>query len=397
MREIKSGILLIICLSIIGLVTGRASAQQEILLPIGGGVYHMITSPVLPQDPDPQVSLTDDLGAYDKTQWRLFRYNPANSSYDELKSPLWDPIEDDFNFGRGYWIISRNTITIDVQGDPTVVNQITLKSDGDGWNQIGNIYLQDFTIGMSPNCNLRVAPVGGPSYQLNDLDNPYTHVTLKEYIGGISYADIGDDDGEMLETGKGYWLKNISGQDVILSFDPVGLTSVSTTSFANFPSQDFFIRVAQQEDPPDPPPSIESSFSVSYGDGSSSGGGGCFIATAAYGDYYHPRVQLLREFRDRYLSTNSIGRFFMDMYYRNSPILANFMVKCKPIKALVRFTLVPVIGISAMISKMNTDGLLMVLCFSFLGSFLFLRLRRGVWEECNLTFSGREKEGKRKI
>ncbi|MFB0508157.1 MAG: hypothetical protein ACETWT_15635, partial [Thermodesulfobacteriota bacterium] len=222
----------ILWLSIIGFTAGRVFAQQDVILPITGGVYHMITSPVVPQDPDPQVSLEDDLGPYDEIQWRLFRYDPAQTQYVELKSPDWSQ-EQDFDFGRGYWIISRNPTDIDIQGDPAVVNFIILKGDGDGWNQIGNIYLQDFTIGLYPNCNLTVTPAaGGPTYQLNDWNspNPYTHFTLKEYAGGLSYTDIGDDVGEKLETGKGYWLKNTSGQDVVLSFLPAGLTSVSSAN-----------------------------------------------------------------------------------------------------------------------------------------------------------------------
>jgi len=337
----------------------------------------MISSPVLPEDPDPQVNLADDLDVYDKTQWRFFRWDPVHSRYIELKTPDWSG-EQDFDYGRGYWIISRNTRTIDIQGAPRVVDEIVLKGDGDGWNQIGNIYLQDFAIGMFPNCNLLVTPIsGGLPYQLNNPSNPYTHVTLKEYTGGLSYTDIGDEAGENLETGKGYWLKNIYGEDVILEFNPAGLTSISTTNATNLPGQDFFARVAQQEDPPDPPPAIESSSSGSFSGGSGGGGGGCFIATATYGEYDHPRVQLLRELRDRYLLKNSFGRIFVDMYYRYSPPLARFVTNRKPIKALVRFSLMPVIGISAIVSKMNTYGFLIVMVFPLLGSFFFLRRRTG--------------------
>ena len=396
MEKIKLVVILIVCFAFFGFILGDASAE-EINLTITGGVYRMITSPVMPEDPDPQVSLADDLGAYDETQWRFFRYNPARGDYDELKSPDWDPIEDNFYFGRGYWIISKDTKTIDIQGDPAgAVNQITLHWEGDGWNQIGNIYSQNFTIGMFPNCNLWVEPEKpGPSemaYQLNDPNNPYTYVTLQEYIGGVSYTDIGDEAGEMLETGKGYWLKNTYSKDLTISFAPAGLSSVSTTNSDNFMNQDFFARVAEQEVPPDPPAGIEGPSSASSGSGS----GGCFIATAAYGDYHHPHVGPLRKFKNRYLLRNSFGKMLVGMYYRYSPALARFVARRESIKALIRFNLTPIAGASAVLSKMNICGFLLVVAFSFLGSFFFLRGRKEAWGEWNLKLSGKMRKEKKR-
>ena len=49
--------------------------------------------------------------------------------------------------------------------------------------------------------------------------------------------------------------------------------------------------------------------------------GGCYIATMAYGDYDHPQVLILRDFRDSYLSKSMIGRQFIAFYYRVSPTL----------------------------------------------------------------------------
>jgi len=298
MGKSKLTVIVIVCFALIGFILGAVSAE-EIRLPIAGGVYHMITSPVLPEDPDPQASLADNLGPYDKTQWRFFRYGydpddpeGKRSKYFELKTDWSD--EHNFEFGKGYWIISRNPTEIDIEGEPVGErNWIILERKGDGWNQVGNIYLEDFTIGMFPNCNLWVIPVsGGTWYQLNDQNNLYTYYTLEEYAGGSDYNHIGDDPGEVLETGKGYWLRNVWREDVILFFDPAGLTSLSTTNSTNFPGQDFFARIAQQQDPPDPPPVIESSSSVSFS--GSSGGGGCFIATTAYGYYVQPCLSEVR-------------------------------------------------------------------------------------------------------
>ena len=77
--------------------------------------------------------------------------------------------------------------------------------------------------------------------------------------------------------------------------------------------------------------------------GDSGGGGGCFIATAAYGSYLDPHVYVLRNFRDRYLLTNSLGQAFVDSYYRYSPPVADFISKHETIKLAARWALTPVV------------------------------------------------------
>lgn len=71
------------------------------------------------------------------------------------------------------------------------------------------------------------------------------------------------------------------------------------------------------------------------------GGGGCFIATAAYGSYLHPKVRILREFRDRWLLTNGPGRLFVDLYYRCSPPLANCIARHEWLRSSARLLLAP--------------------------------------------------------
>ena len=73
------------------------------------------------------------------------------------------------------------------------------------------------------------------------------------------------------------------------------------------------------------------------------GGGLCFIATAAYGSPLHPYVETLRDFRDRYLVSNKLGRKFIDLYYKYSPSVASFIARHKPLKIAVRIYLLPVI------------------------------------------------------
>jgi len=393
MRKNRLVAILIVSFLSLGLIMAKVSAQE---IPpawhLDGGVYNMMSSPYMPEDRDPQVSLVDNLGPYDETQWRFFRYDPELGRYAELKSPDWNPIKHDFNFGRGYWIISRNSTEIDIEGIPVGQNWLILEHEGDGWNQIGNIFDYDFPI-----VNLEVARISDPfnTVQLIDpVNNDLTYVTLQEFENGsYSYIDIPAPGKTTLEVGKGYWLRVREGvnEDVVLWFIVRGPSALSKEIYL---SEVFLERVAQQENPPDPPPAVETSSSVSFSGGS--GGGGCFIATTAYRDYDHPKVQLLREFRDRYLLRNSFGRVFVGMYYRYSPSLARFVANRQPIMSLVRFSLMPVIGISVMVSKINVYGFLIVVGFPLLGSFIFLRRRKGAWGRCKPEFSGKSREGERK-
>jgi hypothetical protein len=367
-------LILIVGFSLMGVLAGEAYAE-EIILPVEGGSYHMISSPVLPENPDPKVSLKDDLGPYRKIRWRLFRYDTIQGKYVELTTPDWGP-EHDFDFGRGYWIISKNPTDIDIQGDLVGNNWIILEHEGNGWNQIGNIFDYDFPI-----AGLYVARESAPLDQRQLIDanvNDLTYVTLQDFDNG-SYADIPTVGKNNLEVGKGYWLRVNEGvgEDVILYFV---VRESSVQSEETYLSEQFLERLAQQEDPPNPPPGVASSSSVSLGGGS--GGGGCFIATATYGKYSHPNVQILRKLRDRYLTTNGFGRIWVDVYYRYSPAAAKLVARNNTTKALVRFILVPIVGMSGIVSKMDIYGFFIFLALPLLGS-LFL-LKKGAWETSKL-------------
>lgn len=72
-------------------------------------------------------------------------------------------------------------------------------------------------------------------------------------------------------------------------------------------------------------------------------GGGCFIATAAYGSYMEPHVMVLRNFRDKYLLTNAPGRAFVAFYYRTSPPIADFIRQQETLKIITRILLTPIV------------------------------------------------------
>lgn len=70
---------------------------------------------------------------------------------------------------------------------------------------------------------------------------------------------------------------------------------------------------------------------------------GCFIATAAFGYYLAPQVQSLRDFRDRFLVTNTPGRAFVRWYYHTSPPIADFVREHAAARSAVRASLYPVV------------------------------------------------------
>lgn len=77
------------------------------------------------------------------------------------------------------------------------------------------------------------------------------------------------------------------------------------------------------------------------GDGSS--GGGCFIATAAYGSYLHEDVVVLREFRDQVLMQYSLGRRAVELYYAYSPPIADRIAQSPSLKLITRVLLTPLV------------------------------------------------------
>ncbi|MDH5466520.1 MAG: hypothetical protein OEY25_03790 [Candidatus Aminicenantes bacterium] len=69
----------------------------------------------------------------------------------------------------------------------------------------------------------------------------------------------------------------------------------------------------------------------------------CFIATAAYGSPLHPYVNVLRDFRDKYLMPNTLGQSFVDVYYKYSPFVADIIAKHKALKIAVQIHLLPLV------------------------------------------------------
>jgi len=76
---------------------------------------------------------------------------------------------------------------------------------------------------------------------------------------------------------------------------------------------------------------------------SGGGGGGCFIATAAYGSSLDKHIAVLKNFRDKYLLTNFAGKAFLNLYYKYSPSAADFIRRHDTARAATRFVLTSII------------------------------------------------------
>jgi hypothetical protein len=88
------------------------------------------------------------------------------------------------------------------------------------------------------------------------------------------------------------------------------------------------------------------------------GGGGCFIATAAFGSPMEKHVEILRDFRDRVLLNSSAGKAFVQFYYRTSPAIADKIAPSEGLRFITRAMLMPVIGVAWLIVHL---GMLMTM------------------------------------
>jgi hypothetical protein len=86
---------------------------------------------------------------------------------------------------------------------------------------------------------------------------------------------------------------------------------------------------------------------------SGSGGGGCFIATAAYGSPISPRyISCVSSVTDFCMKTALVA--VMDIYYRDSPAMAEFISRHESVKVMVRLSLLPVVGMSWVALKLGS-------------------------------------------
>ena len=87
-------------------------------------------------------------------------------------------------------------------------------------------------------------------------------------------------------------------------------------------------------------------------------------------------MKILRDFRDRFLVHNSLGKSLVHLYYAYSPPMADFIAKHDSLKAVVRVSLFPVVAVSwavLNIGPVSTLALMFLLVSGFIGIIWFRR------------------------
>jgi len=367
----------------IGFIVGTSIPDNGVVIGAGSSTYdfQMVSFYQFPDDP----SVTSILGLstpLDTTSYRIGTYDTLSGSYIEYDDGL--TIEP----GRGYWFLCRDGLSITVNGVPCTCTQaveVEMKynsATGDGWNMIGPPNPADYTwseveiVVYDSSGNIVYGPASIGSLASG---NPYINILLYRYSNeGLYYSDT-----TRVEQCKGYWVEVKQG-NVYLRFTS-GAQVAQGASGLKVMLADFFDRahrwsrkwilstpvaLANGGGPPAPPGDFYSPRTA--------GGGGCFIATAAYGSPLMPHVQILRAFRDRFFCQNRLGNFLVKAYYRYSPPMAHYITLHNNVKQMVRLGLLPVVTMAWISLKMGSAAiiaLVLVLMLTAAG-FLFRRIRR---------------------
>lgn len=160
------------------------------------GSYRLISIPLNLESGRISQVLADDLGAYERTIWRLMRYQ--NGNYQEYTV---GDIED-FAPGKSYWLITKNAAKIDAgPGYSTATDSNFVIQIQPGWNMIGNPF---------------AFPVKWDTIiSHGDIEAPVTYSGQGNDTQGFVYNQT------ILNPWEGYLVRNLMDQSTFIEIPPV--------------------------------------------------------------------------------------------------------------------------------------------------------------------------------
>ena len=190
-----------------------------------------------------------------------------------------------------------------------------------------------------------------PSIAIDSSDNVH-----------ISYSDGDNEDLKYTTDASGEWVaETVDSEGSVGWFPSIAIDSNNRPRISYFDDTNDDLKYARAT--PDIEDDTESGWT-------------CFIATAAYGSFMAPHVEILRKFRDRFLLSNTAGKIFVRLYYTYSPPMADFIAKNDRLRAMVRISLLPVVGVSWIALKIGpvaTAALMLIFISCFIGLVWFRR------------------------
>lgn len=96
-------------------------------------------------------------------------------------------------------------------------------------------------------------------------------------------------------------------------------------------------------------------------------GGGCLIATAAFGSELSSQVQMLREIRDNKIINTQVGAMFLSgfnqFYYSFSPTISDMERQSPLFKELVKITIMPLLASLSLLNYVDANSEIEMLAF----------------------------------
>lgn len=216
------------------------------------------------------------------------------------------------------------------------------------WNSVPQATTYSVHYGVSSTAENRVTNISGTQADITGLQNGVTYkVTVRAQSQAILHAVV---DATVVVDASGNTETTRAHSDDVAQ--PLGniFVSIDSTEISVTPEQTLAYPALPDE--------------------------GCFIATAAFGYYSAPQVQNLRDFRDRFLVTNTPGRAFVRWYYHTSPPIADFIREHAAARSAVRVSLYPVVLFASLATQTPELALALILGVPFAALVTIRNVRR---------------------